>query len=146
MKKLLFYVSFIIYPAQIQTQITLCNKSAEQIFVAVNVHAKQTCDKILIKPRQSKKFPVPAVTEMQPLYLTVSSKAAYWPATFEMQRNADQFILKRDSLIVSRKNVKKTARRRLQNHETRHKRTSIIKIAYYGTCAQQEIGFMETGA
>ena len=122
------------------SSMTVYNKSHEQI--AVSVGQTKSAEKSLIKPRQSKKFMVPPLTQMQPYHIAIESGSLYWPSAFEVAMMApNQIILRRDSLVLSRKTlgVRTTAKKPCVVRPA-----SPIKIAYNGksSITGQEIMFM----
>lgn len=130
-------------------RVTLYNKSTEAIRVSFDAQSSP-CEKISLKPRQSKLFPVQDITEMRSGFITIEHGSGYWPAVYELKLlEPAELVLKRDSLVVSRK-VLSPHQRRVQKHVAKLASPTIaIKMAYYGkngcgkqSIAGQEIGFM----
>lgn len=132
-------------------RVTLHNKSSEAIIVGLNAN-KSGCEKVLIKLRQSKLFPVQDITEMRPAILNIENGSGYWPQMYELKLlEPAELVLKRDSLVVSRKVLvpHQRVRRTHNQHAKRAAPAVTVKIAYYGkngcgknVIAGQEIGFL----
>jgi len=151
MKKLLFVIaSLFLHLDARPVRVTLYNKSNEALHACIGTKSSG-CEKLLMNPRQNKLFVVPDITEMQPAYVTIENKNGYWPVVYELKLlEPAELVLKRDSLVVSRKILAPQRKVRAQNQVVqRASPAAAVKIAYYGkkgcgkhSIAGQEIGFM----
>lgn len=150
MKKILFVITCIVLHLDARPlRVTLYNKSNEAVYLSVGTKSSG-CEKLLMNPRQNKLFVVHDMSEMQPAYVTIENKNGYWPAVFELKLlEPAELVLKRDSLVVSRKVLSPQCKARTIQHVVKRATPrAAVKIAYYGktgcgkhNIAGQEIGF-----
>lgn len=151
MKKILFVIACIVLHLDARPlRVSMFNKSNETIRVSFDTHSSR-CEKMLLNPRQSKLLSAQDISEMQPAYVTIENKNGYWPAVFELKLlEPAELVLKRDSLVVSRKVLSLQCKARTIQHVVKRATPrAAVKIAYYGksgcgkhNIAGQEIGFM----
>lgn len=151
MKKLLFVIaSLFLHLDARPLRVSVFNKSNETIRVSFDTHSSR-CEKMLLNPRQSKLLSAQDISEMQPAYVTIENKNDYWPAVYELKLlEPAELVLKRDSLIVSRKVLSPQRKVCTNQHIVKRASPTVsVKIAYYGksgcgkqSIAGQEIGFM----
>lgn len=133
MKRLLVGICIIFGGSMHATRVTVFNKSADPVLISFKNNTTTLCEQQRIAAHRSKVVQLPAVSDMQSTYLEVVAPSSHWPSLFVLQRMSPQEIaLKRDSLVISRKQTKGA-------RDVAH---APLKIAYYGKSASQEVGFL----